>query len=55
MYPASNGGGGDPTYENNRWYTIDGLRVYRYNNKWYYHNGTQWREVVNRNGTWYYA
>ena len=52
MYPSNSG---TPTYQNNRWYTIDGLRVYRYNNRWYYHNGSQWREVENRGGAWYYA
>lgn len=55
MYPA-NGGGGGPTYNNNQYYTIDGLRVYRYNNKWYYYTSANgWREVVNNNGQWFYA
>ncbi len=55
MYP-SGGGGGGPVYNNGQWYTIDGLRVYRYNNKWYYYTSTYgWREVVNINGRWYYA
>ena len=55
MYP-SGGGGGGPVYNNGQWYTIDGLRVYRYNNRWYYYTSSQgWREVVNINGVWYYA
>lgn len=53
MYP-SDGGGGGTDYINGNWYTIDGLRVYRYYNKWWYYNNG-WREVVNRNGVWYYA
>lgn len=50
MYPATDGGG-SPTYQNGQYYTVDGLRVYRYNDLWYY----GWRQVVNINGTWYYA
>lgn len=53
MYPGD-GGGGEPEYINGNWYTIDGLRVYRYNDKWWYYNNG-WREVVNIDGTWYYA
>lgn len=59
MYPGGggNGGGGnpDPTYENGKSYTIDGLTVYRYNDKWYYYQQNRWREVANRNGTWYWV
>ena len=55
MYPADGGdGGGEPTYENGRYYTVYGLRVYRFNDKWYYFN-SRWREVVYRNGAWFYA
>ena len=54
MYPAS-GGESTVTYENGNWYTVEGLRVYRYYNTWWYYNGVQWREVVNINGSWYYA
>ena len=58
MYPG-NGGGGGQQYINGQYYTIDGLRVYRYNDRWYWYgngrNGTQWYEVVNQNGSWYYA
>ena len=58
MYPESGGGGGEQ-YQNGQWYTIDGLRVYRYNNLWYWYgngrNGTRWYQVVNRNGSWFYA
>ncbi|MGB3465928.1 MAG: M12 family metallopeptidase [Cyclobacteriaceae bacterium] len=57
MYPQ-NGGGGQQ-YVNGQYYTIDGLRVYRYNNLWYWYgngrNGTQWYQVENRNGSWFYA
>ncbi len=59
MYPGSGGGGGGEEYVNGQWYTIDGLRVYRYNDLWYWYgngyDGTRWYQVVNRNGQWYYA
>lgn len=55
MYP-SDGGGGGTEYVNGNWYTIDGLRVYRYYDKWWYYTDSNgWKEVVNVNGTWYYA
>ncbi|TYP76209.1 M12 family metallopeptidase [Aquimarina intermedia] len=53
MYPN---GGDEPTYVNGQYYTVNGLRVYRYNDKWYYYTSSNgWREVVYRNGAWYYA
>lgn len=56
MYPASSGGGGAPQYNNGQYYTIDGLRVYRYSNRWWYYTSSNgWREVVNVNGSWFYA
>ncbi len=59
MYPASTGGGGQPQYINGQYYTIDGLRVYRFNNLWYWYgngnNGTRWYRVENRNGQWFFA
>lgn len=56
MYPGDTGGGGEPTYENGQYYTVNGLRVYRYNDKWYYYSSRYgWREVVYVNGAWYYA
>lgn len=54
MYPGS-GTGGD-SYVNGQWYTIDGLRVYRYNDQWWYYSSSSgWRQVVNRDGKWYWA
>ncbi|WP_299258764.1 M12 family metallopeptidase [uncultured Aquimarina sp.] len=55
MYPDGGDGGGEPTYENGQYYTVYGLRVYRYNDKWYYYSSQGWREVVYVNGAWYYA
>lgn len=52
MYPRNNS---QTQYENGNYYTVNGLRVYRYNNKWYYDNGDGFREVVYRNGSWFYA
>ncbi len=55
MYPSGNTGGGS-NYQNGQYYTVNGLRVYRYNDKWYYYTSSNgWREVVYRNGAWYYA
>lgn len=59
MYPDNGNGGGGQQYVNGQYYTIDGLRVYRYNNLWYWYgngrDGTGWYQVENRNGSWYYA
>ncbi len=64
MYPASDGGnngggnngGGEPTYENNQYHTVYGLRVYRFNDTWFYYDASNgWREVEYRDGAWYYA
>ncbi|MCK8522955.1 M12 family metallopeptidase [Aquimarina sp. D1M17] len=53
MYPA-NGGGEE--YENGNYYTIHGVRVYRWNNQWWYYDSSQsrWRRVELRGTTWYY-
>lgn len=56
MYPSDGGDGGSEEYINGNWYTIDGVRVYRYYDKWWYYTESEgWREVVNVDGTWYYA
>ena len=59
MYPSNGNGGGGEEYVNGQWYTIDNLRVYRYNDRWWWYgngfDGTRWYEVVNRNGQWFYA
>ncbi|WP_378185905.1 M12 family metallopeptidase [Aquimarina sp. W85] len=53
MYPS---GGGEPIYVNGQYYTVNGLRVYRSNDTWYYYSSSNgWREVVYRDGAWYYA
>ncbi|MFC5048123.1 M12 family metallopeptidase [Aquimarina hainanensis] len=54
MYPGDGGGG--PVYVNGQYYTVHGLRVYRYNDKWYYYSSRNgWRQVVYVNGAWRYA
>ncbi|MCP9199860.1 M12 family metallopeptidase [Gramella sp. GC03-9] len=55
MYSSSGGGGTTTNYVNGEYYTIDGLTVLRYNDTWYYYTRWGWREVVNENGTWYWA
>ena len=61
MYPGTTGGGGEPTeptpptYTNGEYYTIAGLTVLRYNNRWYYYSRYGWRQVVLVDGNWYYA
>lgn len=53
MYP---GDGGGEQYENGNYYTIHGVRVYRWNNQWWYYDNNQnrWRRVELRGTTWYY-
>ena len=63
MYPGNGGNPNpnpnpnpEPTYENGQYYVVYGLRVYRYNNQWwYYTNRFGWRQVIYRDGNWYYA
>ena len=55
MYPGDGTGGEEIEYLNGKWYTIDNLEVYRWNDKWWWHNGSRWYQVVNVDGTWYYA
>ncbi|CAL2078276.1 Peptidase M12 [Tenacibaculum sp. 190524A02b] len=57
MYPASGtgGGGGNPTYVNGQWYTVHGLRVYRYSNVWWYQYHGTWRQVEYVNNQWQYV
>ena len=54
MYP-SGGGGGTPSYINGEYYTIEGLRVLRNWDRWYYYTSRGWREVELRNGIWFYV
>lgn len=44
-------------YENGKYYTVSGLRVYRMYNRWYYyHSKYGWKEVrLSSSGYWYYA
>ena len=53
MYPADGGG---EEYENGNYYTIHGVRVYRWNDQWWYYdrNQSRWRRVELRGTTWYY-
>jgi len=63
MYPSSGGGGEgeeeqpepEPNYINGEYYTISGVTVLRYNNRWYYNSGWRWRRVELIDGSWYYA
>ncbi len=54
MYPSNDTN--QPVYQNGQYYTVNGLRVYRHNDQWYYYSSTSgWRPVVYTNGQWYYA
>jgi hypothetical protein len=64
MYPASSGGSStttttepetETTYINGEYYVLNGLKVLRYNNTWYYRSRTGWKEVKLVDGNWYYA
>ncbi len=54
MYSGGSGGG-TPDYVNGEEYTIEGLTVLRYNDKWYYYTRWGWRQVELNNGTWYWV
>ncbi len=53
MYP---GNGGGEVYENGNYYTIEGVRVYRWSDVWWYYdtNQSRWRRVELRGTNWYY-
>ncbi|CAM1356732.1 Astacin (Peptidase family M12A) [Tenacibaculum ascidiaceicola] len=56
MYPATGTDSETPTYTNGLWYTVQGLRVYRYHDLWWVKdNNGQWLQVVYRDNQWYYA
>lgn len=55
MYPGDTSTTTEPTYINGEYYTIDGLTVLRYNDRWYYYKNGMWRQVKNYNGFWFYA
>lgn len=56
LYPA---GEVEPTYVNGKWYNLNGLRVYRANDRWYalsnYKGYKYWREVKLIAGIWYWS
>lgn len=57
MYPGDVSNPKPPVYENNRYYTLYGLRVYRYKNQWwYYSNRYGWERVYynQQRQAWYY-
>lgn len=56
MYPSS--GGGEPTspsYINGEYYTISGVTVFRYNDKWYFYTRYGWKRILLNEGVWYWA
>lgn len=58
MYPYSSGGGttvAKEIYSNGQYYTIEGLTVLRFLDRWYYNSRYGTREVILIDGTWYYA
>ncbi|UZO82053.1 M12 family metallopeptidase [Aquimarina sp. ERC-38] len=57
MYPPGSTNPG-PVYENDRYYTLYGLRVYRFNNQWWYYTERYGWERVEYNraeGSWFYV
>lgn len=53
MYPS---GTTIPTYINGEYYVISGLTVLRHNDGWWYYSRTYgWKQVVLKNGYWFYA
>ncbi len=57
MYPYSSGSTStEPVYVNGQTYVIEGVTVYRHNDLWWYYSRKYgWKEVVLKNGYWYYA
>ncbi|MHA6280358.1 M12 family metallopeptidase [Salinimicrobium sp. CAU 1759] len=57
MYPFSSGGTEtvEPTYVNGQYYTIEGLIVLRYYDRWFYKSKWGILEVELIDGTWYYV
>jgi hypothetical protein len=56
MYPYSSGGTTETEeiYTNGQYYTIEGLTVLRYNDRWFYKGKWGILEVILVDGTWYY-
>ncbi|MCB7480653.1 M12 family metallopeptidase [Christiangramia sediminis] len=54
MYPAD-GGGGTSTYINGEYYTIQGLRVLRNWDRWFYNSTIGWMQVELVDGRWRYV
>lgn len=57
MYPYSSGGGSstEPVYVNGEYYTIDGVLVLRYRDRWYFSTRYGWKVVEYRDGYWWYV
>lgn len=58
MYSGGSGGGTtEPTYINGEYYTINGLTVLRYNDRWYYYYEEygSWRQVRQYQGYWFFV
>lgn len=56
MYPYSGGGGTtEPVYVNGESYTVGGLLVLRNFDMWYYYSKWGWKQVILKDGFWYYA
>lgn len=58
MYPYTSGGSEtttEPVYVNGETYTLNGLTVLRYKDRWYYYTKYGWKLVEYRNGNWYYV
>jgi hypothetical protein len=43
------------TFNNGRFYTMNGLLVYRMHDRWYYYSPSGWREVAYNQENWFYA
>lgn len=51
MYPST---GGTTVYQNNQYYTIYGLKVYRYSDVWWFLDGNDWKRVELKGTEWFY-
>lgn len=43
-----------PTYLNGNYYLIDGVNVFRMHDRWYFYDEDGWRELIRKEGYWFF-
>ena len=44
----------EPTYMNGNYYLIDGVNVFRMHDRWYFYDKNGWRELIRKEGYWFF-